>query len=156
MRLLAKSPIPIAICLLITAGAVNTSAQGARPLQGTYVMTGQNVGNPGTFTNLIQFDKDGGVRSMAAGPTPPNVYGSPGLGQWTRTGPNEFTVKVWFEVVAGDLSQSGLFGFFKQEFKLSYNANGTDLSGPFTFALKDVKDNVIFGGSATLVLKPIS
>jgi hypothetical protein len=156
MRLFGGVKVAVVVCLLMAAAAVNASAQGIRPLQGTYVMNGQNVGNPGVFTNLIQFDKDGGVREMAPGPLPPNVYVSPGLGQWVRTGPNEFTVKVWFVVVAGDLNQSGLFGFFKQEFKLSYNANGTDLGGPFNFALVDANDHVIFGGSANLLLKPIS
>lgn len=156
MRLIAKSGIAGAVCLLLAVVAVDASAQGVRPLQGTYVMHGQNVGNPGTFANLIQFDKDGGVQEMSPGPLPPNIYSSPGLGQWVRTGPNEFTVKVWYPVVAGDLAQSSFFGFFKQEFKLSYSANGTELSGPFSFVLVDANDNVIFGGTANIVLKPIS
>ena len=147
--------IGVALCLLIAA-APNVSAQGAKPLEGTYVMSGQNTGNPGTFVNLIQFDRDGGVRNMAPGPEPPGMHASPGLGQWVRTGPNEFTVHVWFEVVEGDLSNAHLFGFFKQEFKLSYNANGIDLSGPFKFVLVDVHDNVLFGGGANILLKPIS
>jgi hypothetical protein len=155
MRVLSRSRIVFALAVLIAA-AVTASAQGgAKPLQGTYVVTAEVVPGPGTFTNLIQFDKDGGVRNMAPVPDPPGALSSSGLGQWVRTGPNEFTVHVWFEVVRFDPPGLRLRGFFKQEFKLSYGVDGI-LRGPFKFGLFDVDDNIVFGGEANVVLKPIS
>src|SRR5262245_21830255 len=106
MKLLTRSRITVALCLLMVA-AISASAQTSKPLQGTFVMTGQNAAGGG-LTNLIQFDKDGGVREETAGPLPPNTYASQGLVQWVRTGPNEFTVHVWFQVAVGDLANSSL------------------------------------------------
>jgi hypothetical protein len=137
----------LAAALLVTASlsAEGPVSAGGQQLEGAWVI--DLLGDPPAASARTSglFGRDGTIFIQNTVPDFPGVRTIQGVGEWVRTGDREFAL-TWVYIVVSTVDGS-YFGTFKDRAKVSYSADGSQLTGQFTFEVTLADGSKPFSGT---------
>lgn len=140
--------IATTVMLLVVSAVAASEGQSSHSsnLPGTFIVTINFEGT--SFKVLENFSRDGrSVVLLPFGPPGPNAGDTRvgGLGEWTRTGPREFAVTVFFF----DSQDTTTTPLQRSRSRLTLDESGGSFSGPFRYEVIDADGNVLFSDDGT-------